>query len=197
MIISALKVLELNEKYNLVEGLGERDSKNPEGVGLDLRVGKVEKLTSGSLLCADNTSRKRYSPKTELIGDIERDGNKVIIMKPGDFYLVSTMETVHAPAERVKIHWFLPGVHLMPDVYPRTSLQRGGVDLLATKTDPGYRGPLAFGLKNVGNQDFEFELGARMFNLVYHVILGRLKRPYSGQHQGGRITSGGKIEIQT
>ena len=84
----------------------------------------------------------------------------------------------------------------MPQVFPRSSLQRGGISFHATKTDPGYKGRLAFGLKNIGGQEFEFELGARMFNLVYHAVLGDIDRPYSGQHQGGRITSQGSTERQ-
>ena len=50
MIISSVKVLELNEKYKLVEGLGDRDLKNPEGAGLDLRVGEVSRLIGDSFL---------------------------------------------------------------------------------------------------------------------------------------------------
>jgi len=52
------------------------------------------------------------------------------------------------------------------------------------------------GIKNLGNQDFHFELGARMFSVEYEAVVGEIKRAYSGQHQGGRVTSDGKIEIQ-
>jgi len=196
MAISAVKVLELNERYHLVGGLGKRDLNNPEGAGLDLRVGRVEKLVGDSFLGADETGGKRHSPMIELVGDIETDGHKRITMKPGEYYLVTTMETIHSPKERVRVFWFLPSVYLMPNIYPRTSLQRGGVALLRTKTDPGYKGQLTFGLKNLGNQDFEFELGARMFNVVFEPVFGEIKRAYSGQHQGGRVTSGGKEETQ-
>ena len=41
MILSALKVLELNKEYNLIEGLCKRELENPEGCGIDLRVGRV------------------------------------------------------------------------------------------------------------------------------------------------------------
>ena len=197
MIISSLKVLELNEKYHLVEGLGERDSTNPEGVGLDLRVGQVHLLKGNSFLGADETGGKRYSSETDLIRDIGRDRNRMIIMSPGDYFLVTTMETIHSPNEKIDIGYGLPPVYLMPRIYPRTSLQRAGVNLIATKTDPGYIGKLTFGLKNVGTQDFEFELGARMFNLVFELVLGDINRPYTGQHQGGRVTSHGVTETQT
>ncbi len=193
MIISALKVLELNEKYNLVEGLGERDRENPEGVGLDLRVGEVHVLREGSFLGIHG----RSSPKTEKIASFDSDGNKRIMMQPGDYFLVTTMETIHSPKEKVEIGEGMSPVYLMPVIYPRSSLQRGGIALLCTKTDPGYKGKLTFGLRNLGNQDFEFELGARMFNVVFEAVLGDINRGYGGQHQDGRVTSEGKKEIQT
>ena len=193
MIISPLQILELNEKYGLVTGLGERDATNPEGVGFDLRVGKVEKIVGKSFLGVN----KRFSPKTEVIGDVEKDGNKLITLRQWDYRLVTTMEEVYSPEEKVFVGRVLPQMYLMPDIHPRTSLQRGGVVLVKTKTDPGYRGKLTFGLTNLSEYDFEFELGARLFNLVFHGVVGELKRPYSGQHQGGRTTSQGETEVQT
>ena len=196
MKISGLKILELNDKYNLLGGLSERELNNPEGSGVDLRVGVVNKLIGDSMLAADSSSRERYSPKLELVGDIETDNNKLIVMKPGEYFLVTTMETVHAPAEKIKFDSSFPESFLIPKVWPRSSLQRGGVSFHATKTDPGYKGKLTFGIKNLSDQNFNFELGARMFNIEYEPVVGDIKRAYSGQHQGGRITSDGQKEVQ-
>mgnify|MGYP001364250060 CR=1 FL=1 len=196
MKISALKILELNEKYNLIENLSERESNNPEGSGIDLRVGQVNKIIGDSFLGADGSSRERYSPKTELIGDVEQDGNKIIILKPGDYLLVTTVEIINSPTEKIKYDNHLPEGYLIPKIWPRSSLQRGGVSFHATKTDPGYKGELTFGIKNLSNEDFKFELGARMFNIEYESVIGEIKRIYSGQHQGGRVTSGGEKETQ-
>jgi deoxycytidine triphosphate deaminase len=140
--------------------------------------------------------KERYSSKTELIGDVNKDGNKKFTIRPGEYYLVTTMETIHSPAEKVKYDESLPEGYIIPKVFPRTSLQRGGVSLHFSNTNPGYKGPLAFGIKNLGNQDFVFELGARMFSIEYVAVIGDIKRAYSGQHQGGRVTSGGQKEIQ-
>ena len=196
MKISALKILELNSKYELLKDLGQRELENSEGSGIDLRVGTVHKIMGDSFLAADNSSRERYSPKIELIGDIEKEGNKLIIMKPGDYFLVTTMETINSPAEKIKFDDSFPEAFLIPKVWPRSSLQRGAVSFHATKTDPGYKGKLAFGIKNLGNEDFKFELGARMFNIEYEPVIGDIKRAYSGQHQGGRVTSDGQKEVQ-
>lgn len=192
MKISALRILELNEKYNLIEGLSKRELENPEGSILDLRVGQIHKLTGDSLLGVE----ERYSSKTEIIGDVNLDGNKRFTIKPNEYYLVTTMEIIHAPSEKVKYDEnFLEG-YLVPKIMPRSSLQRGGVSLHFTGTNPGYKGQLTFGICNLGKEDFHFELGARMFSIEYEPVLGEIKRAYSGQHQGGRVTSQGEKEIQ-
>ena len=196
MKISALKILELNEKYNLISGLSERELNNPEGSGIDLRVGEVHKIIGDSYLGADNTSRERYSSKTEKIGNIDEDGNKEIVIKPGEYLLVTTMETIFSPDEKINYDESLPEGYLIPKIWPRSSLQRGGVSFHATKTDPGYKGKLAFGISNLGPENFTFELGARMFNIEFESVVGDIKRAYSGQHQGGRVTSGGESEVQ-
>nr|MBI4156437.1 hypothetical protein [Candidatus Woesearchaeota archaeon] len=178
--------------YNLVEGLSERELTNPEGSVLDLRIGQIHKIIGDSLLGV----QERYSSKTETIGDIKKDGNKRFTIKPGEYFLVTTLEIIHAPAEKIKYDESFPEAYLIPKISPRSSLQRGGVSLHFTGTNPGYKGELTFGIKNLGNQDFHFELGARMFSVEYEAVVGEIKRAYSGQHQGGRVTSGGKIEIQ-
>ena len=196
MKISALKILELNKKYNLIENLSERELNNPEGAGIDLRVGEVYEITGDSFLASDNSSRERYSPKIKLIGDISKEGNKIITLEPGQYFLVTTMEIIYSPAEKIKYDKDFPEAYLKPIIHPRSSLQRGGVSLHFTKTDPGYKGKLTFGIKNLGEHDFRFELGSRMFNVEFEPVIGEIKRAYSGQHQSGRVTSDGKTEIQ-
>ena len=156
----------------------------------------MHKIVGDSLLSADGTSRERYSSKTELLGDIEKDGNKIIVMKPGDLFLVTTIEIIHSPFKKIKYDDFYPEGYLIPKVWPRSSLHRGGVSFHATKTDPGYKGRLAFAIKNQGTENFTFELGARMFNIEYEPVIGDINRAYSGQHQGGRVTSQGQKEVQ-
>ncbi|HPD82140.1 MAG TPA: hypothetical protein PK357_03515, partial [Candidatus Pacearchaeota archaeon] len=159
---------------------------------LDLIVGQIHNIIGESLLGV----KERYSSKTETIGDITKDGNKRFTIKPGEYYLVTTMEIIHSPAKKIKYDENFPEAYLIPKICPRSSLQRGGISLHFTSTNPGYKGQLTFGIKNLGNQDFIFELGARMFSIEYYAVVGDIKRAYSGQHQGGRVTSGGKVEIQ-
>ncbi len=186
MILSAVKVLELNKRYNLVEGLSERELENAEGCGLDIRVGEVYSLEEKDGFLG---VEERTTPNAIKIADIKEDGNKKIILKPGEFILVKTVEKISAPGEKVKYSESDSERYLMPHVYPRSTLQNCGVALYCTKTDPGYSGQLRFGLANHGKRDFVFELGARMFNIVFHVIDGELKRTYEGQWQGGERAS--------
>ncbi|MAG79091.1 hypothetical protein CMI40_01820 [Candidatus Pacearchaeota archaeon] len=192
MPLSALKVLELNKEHNLIDGLCKRELENPEGVELELRVGKIAKIVGDSYLGV----KKRYSPKTEVIADIKKDGEKEVTMKPGDYFLVGTIEKINCPSEKVKYEKDLPPRYLMPNIYPRTSLFRGGVILVPSITNPGYKGSLTFGLYNAGGKKFTLELGSRMFKIVFEPVIGEIKRAYSGQHQSGRTTSQGEEELQ-
>ncbi len=193
MILSALRVLKLNEKHNLIEGLGERDRENPEGIDIDLRVGRIEEIVSDSFLGIE----ERSSAKTELIADIETDGQRAITMKPGDYLIVRTIEKVNCPDYPLLYDPGLPPGYIIPDIKPRVSLQKAGIGLYCSTTNPGYSGQLWFGLKNDSKYNFKFELGARMFKIYWHTVIGDVKRPYSGQHQGGKTTSQGKTETQT
>ena len=193
MIISALKVLELNKKHNLIKNLSEREFKNPEGTVLDLRVGRVERPIGESYLGIEG----RISPKTELVGDVTIDGEKRITIRPGEYLLVRTMEVIHSPPYKIKFDDSFPEMFLVPKISPRSSLQRSCVSLDHAPTTPGYEGELTFGIMNNGKHDFHFDLGARMFSIEYYPVIGDINRPYTGQHQRGRVTSEGKEEIQT
>jgi dUTP pyrophosphatase len=186
MIISTLKVLELNKKYNLIENLDEREIQNPEGVGIDIRAGKVYQIIGEGFLGV--TDRK--SSDTEKIADIEK-GDKEIVMKPGDYVLVKTIEKFNVPAEKIEIEPGTKPMYLSLHVYPRSTLQRCGIYLMATKTDPGYTGELTFALANLGNKPFRMELGARFANIVFMQVVGEIQRAYEGQWKGGRVSTGG------
>lgn len=185
MILSAKKILELNEKYKIIENLSEREL-NPEGVGIDVRVGEVYKIKGKGYLGVD----VRKTPEVEKIGDLQQ-GNKKVILNPGEFVLVKTVEKINLPADKIVIEEGEKPAYLMVDVYPRSTLQRCGIYFMGTKTDPGYSGELVFALVNIGNCLFELELGARIANLVFKQVKGDIYRAYQGQWKGGRVTTKG------
>lgn len=188
MPLSSKKVLELN----LIEDLCEREIKSPEGVGLDLRVGEVFKIEGDGFLGIED----RHTPKKILIAKYDPDEIKEVTINPGDYLLVKTIESINTPSEKITIEDGSEPRYLMPYVYPRSTLQRCGISFHATKTDPGYHGQLVFGIANPGNNKFTFELGSRMFNIVFYPVIGEIEREYDGQNQNGRVTSDGKTEKQ-
>lgn len=174
------EVLKRVKKDKLVEGLGNRELKNPEGVGIDLRLGAVYKIAEGGAFIEEDRVKglgSRKGVKTELVAEYKKrkDEQDWVTIKPGNYYLVSTLEIINTPKD------------LMPVIYPRTSLFRAGLLLLNSKTDPGYKGTLTMGLKNLSEFEVKLQLGARICNIVFFKIEGTTAT-YRGQHQGGRIS---------
>lgn len=184
MILSAKKILELNQKYKLVENLSERELNNPEGVGMDLRAGEVFTISGEGYL----GETERRTPNATSIADIKK-GDKTVVIKPGQLVLVKTIEKVNLPAEKIVVDERYGPTHIMANVHPRSTLQRCGVYFRGTKTDPGYSGELTFTLVNLGQSPFTLELGARFVNIVFEMVVGDLSRAYKGQWQGGRVSA--------
>ncbi len=180
MVIGINEILKRVKKEKLIENLGQRELKNPEGVGVDLRLGAVHKIISGgAFIEADGKSAlgKRKGVKTETLAiyNSRKRKQEEVVIKPGDYYLVSTFEIINTPKD------------LMPVVFARTSLFRAGLLLLNSKTDSGYKGTLTMGLKNLSEFDVKLQMGARICNVVFFKIEGETVN-YRGQHQGGRIS---------
>lgn len=181
-VLGLKQVIERVKKDKLVENLGERELNNPEGVGIDLRIGEIHKITEGgAFIEVDGPPAgglgKRKGVKTELIAKFNPDSEtqEEVLIEPGEYYLFGTVEKVNTPQD------------LMPMIYPRSSLFRAGVLLLNSKTDPGYSGFLTMGLTNLSKFPLKLQMGARVCNMVFYKIEGETVS-YRGQHQGGRIS---------
>lgn len=181
------QILKRIKEEGLVENMGDRDLGNPEGVGLDLRLGAVHAIIAGgAFIEVDGEAGlgRRKGVKTKPVAEFKVGENtqKHVSIKPGKYYLAQTHEALNTPDD------------LMPIVYPRSSLFRAGILLLNSKTDPGYKGILTFGMVNLSPFPVKLQLGARICNIVFHKIDGKTVK-YRGQHQGGRVTPQ-KIERQ-
>jgi len=172
MILSPKKLLKMVKTHKLVEGLSERELTNPEGAGFDLRLGEVYKISGDAFL--GETHRK--TPDIESV--IKHDGKKTksIKIKPGEFYLVKTIEKINLP------------IDLSAVILPRTTTFRSGLFLRTGPIQPGYSGELTFGLKNEGPIVVEIEMGARFAHVIFHEIKGEGSK-YRGQWQGGRVSA--------
>jgi deoxycytidine triphosphate deaminase len=172
MVLGPKQLLKLVKKIKLVEGLSERELTNPEGAGFDLRLDEVYKISGIALLgeihrhTADIALLKKYDPKKK----------NSIKIKPGDFFLVKTIESVNMPA------------NLTASITPRSTTYRSGLFLRTGNVPPGYCGGLTFGLKNEGPVTVEIEMGARFVHIQFSEVSGG-GNMYRGQWQGGRVTT--------
>ncbi|MEK7616426.1 MAG: hypothetical protein AAB414_00020 [Patescibacteria group bacterium] len=180
MVIGINEILRRVKKEKLIENLGSRELKNPEGVGVDLRLGEVHKIISGgAFIEADGKAGlgKRKGVKTKIVAAFRPRAKKQkeVVIKSGEYYLVSTVEKINTPLD------------LLPLIESRTSLFRAGLLLICTKVQPGYKGTLTMGLKNLFDFEVKLQMGARICNIAFFKIEGN-SVSYRGQHQGGRIS---------
>ena len=173
MILSTAELLKLVKQKNLVENLSQRELKNPEGAGFDLRLGEIYETKGSGYLGIE----KRKTPVEKLIAKYDVGKIKKVKIKPGKLYLIKTVETINQPED------------LQVIVQGRSTLARSGISLLYAYGSPGYRGPFTFGLVNVGGLPFELELGARFAHAGFFEVKGKTLVPYRGQWQGGRVSA--------
>lgn len=182
MILGPKKLLQLVKTKKLVEGLAERELTTPEGAGFDLRLGEVYSISGKALLGVEH----RETPKIKLVAkysdfakastDKQESKKNKITIKPGKFYLVTTIEKINLP------------LNICVTFIPRTTTFRSGLFLRTGIGQPGYTGKLTFGLKNEGPVPVTLELGCRFVQALFHWVDGGGTQ-YKGQWQGGRVTT--------
>lgn len=172
MILGPKKLLQLVKKIKLVENLSERELTNPEGAGFDLRLGEVYKIKGDAFL--GETHRK--TADIELVESYDPKETRTIVIKPGDYFLVTTIEKVNIP------------LNLTVNFKPRTTTFRSGLFLRTGNGAPGYSGKLTFGLKNEGPIVVTIEMGARFVHAQFEEVKGSGSQ-YRGQWQGGRVAA--------
>lgn len=172
MILGIKELHRLIDEIKLVENLCEREMKNPEGAGFDLRLGEIFELEGDGYLGVE----ERDTPNSVLIAKYEERKSNSFVFEPGKYYLVKTIEKVNLP------------IDLMAIIFPRTTLFRSGLALFNGQVAPGYCGELTFGLCNLGPGRVKIDLGARVVHITFHQVLGGGNQ-YRGQWQGGRVTT--------
>ncbi len=172
MVLGPKILLKLVKEKKLVEGLSERELKNPEGAGFDLRLGEVYKISGRAFLGIV----ERQTPDVKLVKKYEEGKKNKIIIRPGDFYLVTTMEKVNTPLD------------ITINFKPRTTTFRSGLHLRTGNVAPGYCGKLTFSLKNEGPVTVTMEMGCRFVHAQFTWVDGGGSQ-YRGQWQHGRVTT--------
>jgi len=178
MVLGVDKLLELVHEKKLIEGLCERELTNPEGTGFDLRLGELFTISGEGYL----GEKERKTCDITSVAKYEEGKLITYTIKPGEFYLIKTIEKVNIPD------------NLVAEFKPRTTMQRMGIFFRASNGAPGYSGELTFAISNVGPCEVRIELGARVCQVIFHEVRGKTSL-YRGQWQGGRVTTEGK-EVQ-
>lgn len=175
MVLGIEELHKLVKEKQLVEGLSERELKNPEGAGFDLRVGEIYEVEGQGFLGVT----ERETPKMKLIAKYEEGNTLSVVIKPHTYYVMRIIEKVNLPEDL----FALPA--------PRSTLYRSGVYVFGGPVHPGYQGELSMGLYNFRNEDFKLEMGARVVNITFFRVEGK-GNMYRGQWQGGRVTTNEK-----
>jgi len=172
MIIGPKILLKLVKEKKLVEGLDTRELTTPEGAGFDLRLGELYQISGKAYLGVMH----RETPKIKLKIKNEKLKVKKITIKPGEFYLATTIEKVNTP------------LNITINFKPRTTTFRSGLFLRTGNVAPGYCGKLTFAIKNEGPIPVTLEMGCRIVHAQFTWVDGGGTQ-YKGQWQGGRVTT--------
>lgn len=161
MILSRGRILGLVKKSNLLENFSQ-DSLG--GAGYDLRIGRAYRLKGGGALLVDG----KKNPEVEEIRGDE------FFLKEGEYILIESLEKVNMPN------------NLVARILPRSTVFRNGCALITALVDPGFRGTLTMGLKNLSREEFRFQRNARIAQIVFEEVSGETE-PYEGHYQGGKV----------
>ncbi len=172
MVLGVDKLLELVKTKKLVEGLCDRELKNPEGSGFDLCLGRVYEINGRGFMGQE----ERDSAKSKLLYEYKKNQKQSVIIKPGESYLVTTCEKVNMPE------------NLTANMWLRGTLYRSGIILSGGNVAPGYCGELSFLFYNAGSCEMEIELGARIVHILFFEVDGKTNL-YRGQWKEGRVSS--------
>lgn len=171
--LDKIRCLVDDPSVRLIENLSDREITNPEGAGIDLRIGRLSKfLCSESFLGVD----VRSTLNTEVVLDIALHGEVVATIPPGGYFLATTIERINMPLGMVGL------------IRPRGTLFRSGITLSTGQVNPGYSGEQTFGLHNAGGHEFKIQLGARIAHIVFLAVDGETSA-YRGQWNNGRISA--------
>ena len=179
MVISIDEILErdiiTNRDFADGEGLVE-----PEGVGVDIRIGSIWEMDKNSKAFLHKVKRK--TREYNKVAEFKEGQDDKFILKPNVYYQFRSVEEVNVPSD------------LVGRFIARYNLLANGIMICGYKVDPGFYGKFQVPIVNLSGLDFEIELGARFAQFEFHRIDGESIK-YRGQWKGGRMNMK-KPEIQ-
>ena len=124
MILGIDEIHKLVDEIKLVENLSERELINPEGAGVDLRVGELYELSGAGFLGVE----ERKTPKVRLVARYSSKKSAKTVLRPKRYYAITTVEEINAPSNIAVIF------------RPRSTLYRSGIALFTGNVSPWYAG---------------------------------------------------------
>jgi len=164
MFLSTSEIKRNIKERNLIENFEE---KCIQSAGYDLRVGKFYTLKSKGKIGINERNLPDIEEKENL-------NKNFVEISPYEYLLVKTIEKVNMPE------------NLVGFIFNRSSLFRCGCTIISAIVDPGYKGELTIGLKNLNNFKHEIEKGARIAQIAFSYVEGEVKI-YNGKYQYGRV----------
>ena len=148
----------------LVEGVDPHTQLQPSGI--DLRVDRVQRLTSPGLLGVADNVREPAARE-----DVAPDADGWWSLAQGA-YVITYKEKVNIPLDLIALSW------------PRSSLPRSGVTINGAVWDPGYsgRGEALMVVQN--HRGFRLQRGARVLQLVFFRLASATAEGYRGRYHG-------------
>jgi dUTP pyrophosphatase len=148
----------------LVEGIDQQTQLQPNGI--DLRIDRVQRLTSPGLLGAAPQLREPAARE-----DVQPDSDGWWDLHAGS-YVIGYAETVNLPTD------------VMALARPRSTLLRSGVAIHTAVWDAGYSGR-GEGLLSVLNpKGYRLQRGAAVLQLVFLRLGAATAEGYRGKYQG-------------
>lgn len=148
-------------------------------------------ILSGQTIKALNIVRPHYARTTWVDGnkqpftygcgpagydvriEFDKDGAQShTILRPGDFYLASTIEQFFMPDDVLGV------------VHDKSSWARRGLCVQNTVLEPGWTGYLTLELTNHSQRRFIIERGCPIAQVVFHRLDIPTNQPYNGKYQG-------------
>lgn len=107
-------------------------------------------------------------------GDSFNIKDKPYSLKPNEFILASTIETVNIPLD------------IVGHVDGRSSVARLGLMVQVTLIDSGYKGNLTLALFNQSDKDFELKYGDSVCHIFFEQVSSPVIRPYGSDGLGSK-----------
>ncbi len=149
MIIGNDIIVKLVKQEDLVEGISKREISMPEGAGIDIRLGKLYKISS--------------SGKT-LASEFDSESKRYYALKPGESVYCESFEQLNLPS------------YISAFFFAKKELLESGLSICASYIGPKSRCNASFVLRNGNSFPVKIELGSAVLRAVFLEVKSGVKQ---------------------